>query len=125
MRKPKQPIKPHKPIEPKKFLPEVKQHVSIYDGTSLSDILKAVGSVDANTVCFTSTRGYYDDYDYQFEWNAAPKVNPLYEIQMSEYTKNVKEYNKKLEVYNNDLKDYNALNKQYLRWYYESELKKL
>jgi len=125
MKKPKQPEKPRRPTEPNRYLPTVKDSHSIYDGTSLADILKATAGIDPSDIHFKSTCGYYDDYDYQFEWEALPRLNPRYEKEMIEYEKKMAKYNQSIEIYNSDLKEYGSLNKQYLKWFYENELKKL
>jgi len=125
MRKPKQPVKPRHPTEPNKYLPAVKEHVSIYDGSSLADILRAIGDVDPSDVRFTSTRGYYDDYDYQFEWDGKARPNPRYNKEMIIYEKKMVEYHKDMEIYESALKEYNSANKKWMKWFHENELKKL
>jgi hypothetical protein len=116
---------PRRPSEPNKYLPAVKEHVSIYDGSRLSDILAAAEGIAPSEVRFKSTCGYYDDYDYQFEWDGKPRLNPRYEKEMIVYEKRMSAYRQAMEIYQSDLREYRALNKQYMKWFHENELKKL
>lgn len=126
MKKPKQPFKPKQPTKPNEYSPPTEEHISIYDGSSLADVLSAIGTTDPAKVCFSSTRGYYDDYDYQFEWVSAElKRNPNYDEQMQKYQVALIEYHKNIEIYNSNLKEFNSLHKQYMKWFHENELKKL
>lgn len=125
MKRTKAPIKPRMPTKPNEYLPVTNEHYSIYDGTSLSDILAAVNGIDPEKVKFVSTRGYYDDYDYQFEWPAQAKRNPNYNQQILEYEKKMQGYQEDITIYNEKLITYNAAQKEYLKWHYEKELKKL
>lgn len=138
MKKPKAPVKPQKPDEPKKYLELQERSCSIYTGQSLADILKQIEGhrhtpfdscidlkIDLENIYFDATRGYYDDYDYQFTWQDSAKLNPTYEKELAKYETEMVEYQEKMKIYENEVVDYKVREKQYLKWFHASELKKL
>lgn len=125
MKRPTKPVRPHQPSKPKEYLYSKPEYCSVYDGSTLAKILEATKGVAPESVCFTSVRGYYDDYDYRFEWNEPQKPNPQYEKQMAEYLKKMNKFHKDVSKYNEKLVEYHILSKEYKKWFYAEQLKKL
>ena len=127
----KKPIKPNKPVAPKKpknFSTVTKNSiVRIYDGDSvmskireISDEITSAGLIfDADKVYLESEPYYYEDYeDYEIflkYFDTAKIVNPSYESQLKAYEKKLATYKAKLDLYNKAIEKYNSEMEEYQR----------
>lgn len=123
----KEPIKPNKPVAPKKpknFSTVTKNSiVRIYDGDNvmskireISDEITSAGMIfDADKV-FLESSYYYEDYEIFLKYSYTAKiVNPSYESQLKTYEKKLPIYKAKLDLYNKAIEKYNSEMEEYQR----------
>lgn len=81
-----------KPTKPKKKQ-SVRDHVFLYGGMSLQNVLDGIPStVNPKDVFFGTRRGYYDETEYEFEWEE--------EESDAAFDKRVAAYNSRLKKWN-------------------------
>lgn len=122
----KKPIKPNKPVAPKKpknFSTVTKNSiVRIYDGDNvmskirvISDEITSAGMIfDADKV-FLESEPYYETFLKYSDVIETKIVNPSYESQLKAYEKKLAIYKAKLDLYNKAIEKYNSEMEEYQR----------